>query len=98
MVGACLDSSLTSFLDLPVSLDLLICPSDLHTFVKTVSELTGKAQEQDLVQDQKYCICVNPGRVVRGNNGGTYAIINISQTQEHPINIQESIKVEIIGI
>eukprot|EP00210_Caulerpa_lentillifera_P006682 g6385.t1 len=98
MLGACLDSSLASFLDLPVSLDVLICPSDLQTFIKLVSESPVTSPEENLVPNQKSCLCINPGRVVRGSNGGTYAIITITEFTEYPMKVQDSIKVEIVGI
>ncbi|KAL6583125.1 hypothetical protein OROMI_005203 [Orobanche minor] len=52
--------------------DILILPSDLAHFVKIISlGEEGKDGEQQLK-----CICVNPGRLTRGEGGGFFVEIN----------------------
>ncbi|KAG8365945.1 hypothetical protein BUALT_Bualt17G0024700 [Buddleja alternifolia] len=49
--------------------DILILPSDLANFVKVIS-LGNDGEEQ------VKCICVNPGRLARGEGGGFFVEIN----------------------
>lgn len=46
--------------------NILILSSDLSTFNK---EVNG-------------CVCINPGRAVRGTNTGTYALINVKASTD----------------
>uniref|UniRef100_A0ACB8G934 DNA polymerase alpha subunit B n=1 Tax=Sphaerodactylus townsendi TaxID=933632 RepID=A0ACB8G934_9SAUR len=48
---------------LPVSPDVLITPSDLRYFIK---DILG-------------CICMNPGRLTKGQVGGTYGRLYVQQ-------------------
>ncbi|KAL0357801.1 UNVERIFIED_CONTAM: DNA polymerase alpha subunit B [Sesamum calycinum] len=51
--------------------DILILPSDLAHFVKVLSFGEGNDGEEQLK-----CICVNPGRLARGEGGGFFVEIN----------------------
>ncbi|KAL8254299.1 hypothetical protein R6Q59_032520 [Mikania micrantha] len=52
---------------MPVIPDILITPSDLALFVKVLSlEETSEAK----------CVCVNPGRLARGEGGGHFVELN----------------------
>ncbi|KAH6818853.1 DNA polymerase alpha 2 [Perilla frutescens var. frutescens] len=51
--------------------DILILPSDLAHFVKVVS--VGDVNEGE---EQVKCMCVNPGRLARGEGGGFFVEIN----------------------
>ncbi|KAL3649861.1 hypothetical protein CASFOL_006264 [Castilleja foliolosa] len=55
--------------------DILILPSDLTHFVKVLS--FGEEENDDEEQVKK-CICVNPGRLARGEGGGFFVEINYS--------------------
>ncbi|KAK7849576.1 dna polymerase alpha subunit b [Quercus suber] len=51
--------------------DILILPSDMKYFVKVLS--LGEGGEGG---EQVKCICVNPGRLAKGEGGGTFAELN----------------------
>ncbi|XP_062157586.1 uncharacterized protein LOC133865235 [Alnus glutinosa] len=51
--------------------DILILPSDMKYFVKVLSSGEGSEGEE-----QAKCICVNPGRLAKGEGGGTFAELN----------------------
>ncbi|XP_034700051.1 DNA polymerase alpha subunit B [Vitis riparia] len=51
--------------------DVLILPSDLASFVKVLS-LGGRNEGEELVK----CICVNPGRLAKGEGGGHFVELN----------------------
>ncbi|XWS34618.1 hypothetical protein CRYUN_Cryun21dG0053400 [Craigia yunnanensis] len=48
--------------------DLLILPSDIKYFVKVLS-LGGTSEGEEQI---KKCICINPGRLAKGEGGGTF--------------------------
>ncbi|XP_074861834.1 DNA polymerase alpha subunit B isoform X4 [Carettochelys insculpta] len=50
-----------NYVSLPVTPDVLVAPSELRYFVK---EVLG-------------CVCVNPGRLTKGQVGGTYSRLNV---------------------
>ncbi|KAJ0094674.1 hypothetical protein Patl1_16868 [Pistacia atlantica] len=50
--------------------EIIILPSDMKYFVKVLS-LGGNEGEE-----QKKCICINPGRLAKGEGGGTFAELN----------------------
>lgn len=50
---------------------ILILPSDMKHFVKVLSFGEGREGEE-----QAKCICVNPGRLAKGEGGGTFAELN----------------------
>ncbi|XP_051122291.1 uncharacterized protein LOC127245449 [Andrographis paniculata] len=51
--------------------DVLVLPSDLANFVKVLS-----IGEENDGEEQLKCICVNPGRLARGEGGGFFVEIN----------------------
>ena len=60
--SACLDAAHADALALDVTPDVLILPSDLKTFAEVLE-----------VSDVGQVVCVNPGRLARGDLGGTLA-------------------------
>ncbi|GMI90207.1 DNA polymerase alpha 2, EMBRYO DEFECTIVE 2814 [Hibiscus trionum] len=48
--------------------DLLILPSDIKYFVKVLS--VGGTNEGE--EQMKRCVCINPGRLAKGEGGGTF--------------------------
>ncbi|KAL9353140.1 hypothetical protein Peur_055820 [Populus x canadensis] len=48
--------------------DILILPSDMKYFIKVLT--LGEGEEQ------RKCICINPGRLAKGEGGGTFAELN----------------------
>ncbi|KJE90464.1 hypothetical protein CAOG_01774 [Capsaspora owczarzaki ATCC 30864] len=56
-------------LDLPVTPDVLILPSDLKFFAKIVQQT----------------VCVNPGRLTRDKTGGTYAKLTVFPPREEDV-------------
>ncbi|GAA0154934.1 DNA-directed DNA polymerase [Lithospermum erythrorhizon] len=50
--------------------DILIIPSDLANFVRVLS--VGKINDEEEIK----CICVNPGRLARGEGGGFFVELN----------------------
>ncbi|XP_031474526.1 uncharacterized protein LOC116246801 [Nymphaea colorata] len=68
-VGVPLDLSLTpEALQIQSIPDILILPSDLAPFVKVLSF----GPEESMMQ----CMCLNPGRLAKGINGGTFLTVN----------------------
>ncbi|XP_031269797.1 LOW QUALITY PROTEIN: DNA polymerase alpha subunit B [Pistacia vera] len=50
--------------------EIIILPSDMKYFVKVLSLGENEGEEQ------KKCICINPGRLAKGEGGGTFAELN----------------------
>ncbi|CAI0426108.1 unnamed protein product [Linum tenue] len=48
--------------------DILILPSDMKYFIKVLT-LGGTTEGEE----QRKCICINPGRLAKGEGGGTFA-------------------------
>jgi DNA polymerase alpha subunit B len=89
--SACLDASLAGHLDMDVTPDVLLLPSDLNPFAKVVprepepaeaesaprlaarDDAAGSADENDAF------VAINPGRVAKGNSGGTFALVRIAE-------------------
>ncbi|OMO60411.1 DNA polymerase alpha/epsilon, subunit B [Corchorus capsularis] len=68
--GVPLDSSLApEALQIASVPDLLILPSDIKYFVKVLS-LPGTTEGEEKT---KKCVCINPGRLAKGEGGGTFA-------------------------
>ncbi|CAL1413478.1 unnamed protein product [Linum trigynum] len=53
--------------------DILILPSDMKYFIKVLT-LGGTTEGEE----QKKCICINPGRLAKGEGGGTFAELDYS--------------------
>ncbi|KAK2636699.1 hypothetical protein Ddye_031491 [Dipteronia dyeriana] len=48
--------------------DIIVLPSDMKYFIKVLS-LGGRSEGEE----EKKCVCVNPGRLAKGEGGGTFA-------------------------
>ena len=89
--GALLDSSLANKLHLPVTPDILVLPSDLNPFAKLLPLPSAPPHEADPVLQSKptpagpnagQVVCVNPGRLTKGNGGGTFSCFQIGASEE----------------
>ncbi len=87
--GSLLDASLASALQLPVTPDILLLPSDLNPFAKLLPLPTPPPQGADPAscQPNSACngsqvVCVNPGRLTKGAGGGTFTSIRIGPSEE----------------
>ncbi|OMO81428.1 DNA polymerase alpha/epsilon, subunit B [Corchorus olitorius] len=75
--GVPLDSSLApEALQIASVPDLLILPSDIKYFVKVLS-LPGTTEGEEKT---KKCVCINPGRLAKGEGGGTFAELKYQGT------------------
>lgn len=78
-----LDASLGAELDLPCTPNVLILPSDLATFAKSVAadkparsgDASSGAPDERLVMGN--VVCVNPGRLAKDKSGGTFARLKV---------------------
>jgi DNA polymerase alpha subunit B len=71
--------------------NIIILPSDLAPFVKVLQVGDDHKQtEPELLQNdsngdhakQSKCVCINPGRLAKGTNGGTFAeLLNLEKDQ-----------------
>ena len=86
-----LDSSLASKLHLPITPDILLLPSDLNPFAKLLPLPSAPPREDDSVLHSKptptasssgQVVCVNPGRLTKGNGGGTFSCFQIGASEE----------------
>lgn len=84
--GSLLDCSQASNLQLPVTPDILLLPSDLNPFAKLVPVRAPPPQGADtdagVVQTVGQVVCVNPGRLTKGAGGGTSASFQIAPSAE----------------
>lgn len=93
--------------------DILILPSDLAPFVKVlqVGDVPRQAELESLQNGdygnqtkQLKCVCINPSRLAKGTNGGTFAELltmgkdqnSMSQNLEHCF--EDRTMVSIVGI
>jgi len=67
---------------MPVTPDVLVVPSDLRYFIK----------------DIEGCLCVNPGRLVKGQTGGSYMKMLVKPTQTANANKSSVISKSIVQI
>ena len=85
--GACLDASLASHLAMEKTPDVLVLPSDLQPFAK-VCECPGLrgdgGGERDDGGDDARFVAINPGRLAKGNIGGTLAHVYVSEGAPEP--------------
>ena len=79
-----LDTSLAANLQLPVTPDILLLPSDLNPFAKLLPLPKGPPQGTDLAsaapnaaQTDAQVVYVNPGRLTKGASGGTFTTFQI---------------------
>jgi DNA polymerase alpha subunit B len=94
-LGSCLDSKLSlenNSMFLPLTPEVLVLPSDLNPFAKEVklapSMYTREGHKSvfaDKVVDDaeglasSSCLCINPGRLAKGNTGGTFATLQMNK-------------------
>ena len=80
--GACLDASLAPHLAMEKTPDVLVLPSDLQPFAK-VCECPGLrgdgGGERDDGGDDARFVAINPGRLAKGNIGGTPAHVYVER-------------------
>ena len=94
--GACLDASLAPHLAMEKTPDVLVLPSDLQPFAKVCqcpglpagAEGTrrgdgGGADGVDDDDDARF-VAINPGRLAKGNVGGTLAHVYVSEGAPEP--------------
>lgn len=90
-VGALLDSSLAGKLHLPISPHILLLPSDLNPFAKLLPLPSAPPREAGSALHSKdtivspnagQVVCVNPGRLTKGNGGGTFSCFQIGLKSE----------------
>uniref|UniRef100_A0A671PL78 DNA polymerase alpha subunit B n=1 Tax=Sinocyclocheilus anshuiensis TaxID=1608454 RepID=A0A671PL78_9TELE len=65
--------------------DILIVPSELWYFIKVILILTGKLILHYFSGCDWLCVCVNPGRLTKGQVGGTYGRLLI---QPNPVLVE----------
>ena len=82
-LGACLDTSHYSALQLPASPDVLLLPSNLAPFAKLLSlEVAAGGQSAASLSAVNpsaavAVVAVNPGRLAKGVSGGTFAHVQV---------------------
>ena len=85
--GTYLDASLASHLAMEKTPDVLVLPSDLQPFAK-VCECPGLrgdgGGERDDGGDDARFVAINPGRLAKGNIGGTLAHVYVSEGAPEP--------------
>ena len=84
-----LDTSLANHLQLPVTPDILLLPSDLNPFAKLVPLPKSPPQVADstpaaanAAQANAQVVCVNPGRLTKGAGGGTFTTFQIGPDKD----------------
>ena len=83
-------------------LDVLITPSDLISYAKFLSSDTEAASAMHSERGHlsgSLCLCLNPGRVVKGSSGGTYAVLNVlREGNTETIDLANKCRVDIVGV
>ena len=82
--GACVDASLSRHLSLEKTPDVLVLPSDLQPFARVVGDNTNAVDTTAADKDDKRFVAVNPGRLAKGNIGGTLAHVYVSEGAPEP--------------
>jgi DNA polymerase alpha subunit B len=99
--GACLDTTSDAALALPRLPDLLLLPSDLAPFAKVVPAcgpypgcaVPGAEPAAAAV------LAVNPGRLVKGSSGGTYAVLTAAPgAAAAPGGLAANCRVELVRV
>ncbi|GMH43711.1 hypothetical protein BSKO_11633 [Bryopsis sp. KO-2023] len=97
-LGTCLDTSHSHCLDFANTPDVVFIPSDLAPSAKIVSLPTPKTGVDGALSirlSERTAICVNPGRLAKGQGGGTYAsVVIVGSTGD----IRERCKIKITRI
>ncbi|WIA13462.1 hypothetical protein OEZ85_007042 [Tetradesmus obliquus] len=83
--GSCLDLTADAALQLQQLPDLLLLPSDLAAFAKTVAAAPAttagggyQPAASPAAQSSPQVVVINPGRLAKGSSGGTYAHIIVA--------------------
>jgi DNA polymerase alpha subunit B len=87
--GTMLDSTRCATLKLPVTPDVLLLPSDLNGFAKLVPACSAGGGPT---------VCINPGRVSKGNSGGTFALFHMGSLQPGIQSFDQSCKVDVVRV
>jgi DNA polymerase alpha subunit B len=110
--AACLDASLAAHLEMDVTPDVLVLPSDLNPFAKIVPRVPEPAaaatapalpaRVADADADDAF-VAVNPGRVAKGNAGGAFALMRIAEHApagpgEHAHAVGKRTRVDIVRV
>ena len=111
--GACLDTTHDAALAMPVLPDLLLLPSDLAPFAKAVpaggphpeaaavaagSSSNGSGSDGGS-SSGRAVLAVNPGRLAKGNGGGTYAVATLAPgAAARPGGLAANCRVEIVRV
>ena len=90
--GACLDAALAAHLTVDVTPDVMILPSDLNPFAKVVPREAAHAAaanappttEASTPAADDAFVAVNPGRLAKGNVGGTLARVYVAEGAPEP--------------
>eukprot|EP00877_Chromochloris_zofingiensis_P003455 jgi/Chrzof1/1310/Cz10g02170.t1 len=77
--------------------DLMLLPSDLAPFAKVVSPEAPGGPEATAGASGAV-VCINPGRLLKGNSGGTYAHITVAQQSDRTQLAASNCRVAIIKI
>jgi DNA polymerase alpha subunit B len=72
---------LSRHLSLEKTPDVLVLPSDLQPFARVVGDNVDTAAAD---KDDKRFVAVNPGRLAKGNIGGTLAHVYVSEGAPEP--------------
>ena len=111
--AACLDASLAAHLEMDVTPDVLVLPSDLNPFAKIVPRVPEPAaaatapalpaRVADADADDDAFVAVNPGRVAKGNAGGAFALMRIAEHApagpgEHAHAVGKRARVDIVRV
>lgn len=87
--GVPLDASLSAGLDMTVTPDLLVLPSDLAAFAKVVrlpspaaAAAAGCAAVGTASGGDDAVVVINPGRAAKGGSAGTFAWVRIAPSAE----------------
>lgn len=100
-VGVPLDLSLSvGAVSISRQLDILITPSDLSPFVKTLSSApAGSAKVSKVDSNKARTLSINPGRLAKGVYGGTFADLQANPLAEEDRDRRaESTRVSIIRL
>lgn len=106
--SAPVDCSLAEYLAFPSLPDILLAPSDLAPFAKSIANGQWVHPAQEDVSEEgrnAHSVVVNPGRLAKGPQGGTFARLTIapsphadSDSSEQLTRIGERTRVDIIRI
>lgn len=98
--GISFDSALGSYLDLPINPHVLLTPSDLTPFAKRVKLQGAALSGEHGISNPHGYLCINPGRLCKGRNPGTFAkaYISLDQMTNDNIDFESGCRVEILKL